>query len=401
MSAMSAVAQPESAGRLLVVDDDRTQRLLIGEIGRRGGFHVDTVGTLEEAFEALRRTRYDTVAVDLSLGDSDGVEIIGHIAERGQRPAIIIISGFDARIRDAALRFGHSLGLNMVGELRKPIDIAQLRSMLARKGPGDSQQDKAAQAMREIGPEHVREALARGEIIPAFQPKVLLETGRIIAAEALARWSSSEFGNVPPSIFVPIAEQNGLADELTRSILRQSLNAAAHWNHRWGDFGVAVNVPPSSLVAGDFTEMVDHELGVAGCSPGLLTLEVTESTAMADIATTSGVLTRLRIKGVQISLDDFGTGYSSLSSLLRMPFGELKIDRSFIQSCDSDNYAWKIARATLSLAREFGMKTVAEGIETSTVASMLRLAQCDIGQGYHFARPLSRDLLEARLTAQV
>ena len=400
MSTMTALAEPASAGRLLVIDDDRTQRLLIGEIGRRAGFFVDTVGTLEDAFIALRDTSYATVAIDLSLGDKDGVEIIGHIAETGQRPAIIVISGFDARIRDAAMRFGHSLGLNMVGELRKPIDIAQLRGLLSQKGHDEGPHAKAAQALREIGPEHVGEALSRGEIVPVFQPKVLLETGRIIAVEALARWTSREFGSVPPSVFVPIAEQNGLADELTRSILRQSLAAAAQWNHRWGEFGVAVNVPPSSLVAADFTEMVDHELGVAGCAAGTLTLEVTESTAMADVATTSGVLTRLRIKGIQISLDDFGTGYSSLTSLLRMPFGELKIDRSFIQSCDSDNYAWKIARATLSLAREFGMKTVAEGIETSTVASMLRLAQCDIGQGYHFARPLSRELLEQRLASQ-
>jgi EAL domain-containing protein (putative c-di-GMP-specific phosphodiesterase class I)/ActR/RegA family two-component response regulator len=386
--------------RLLVIDDDRTQRILIGAIARREGFEVDSVGTIQEAFGALDAAAYDTVAVDLSLGESDGVEIIRHIAESGRRPAVLVISGFDERIRDAAIRFGDSLGLSMVGDLRKPIDPMRLKTCLARRATGEAPSAKPAASGPSITAAMVAAALENGDIAPVFQPKVELATGRIVGVEALARWTSATFGNVPPSVFVPLAEEFGLAGPLTLAILRQSLAAAAGWNARFGEIGVAVNVPATCLTDSAFPEVVEAELARAGCPASTLTLEVTESTAMSDLAVTSGVLTRLRIKGVQLSLDDFGTGYSSLSSLLRMPFGELKIDRSFIQACDRDSYAWKIVRATLSLAREFGMKTVAEGIETQAVATMLHQARCDLGQGYFFARPLPGAALETRLELQ-
>jgi EAL domain-containing protein (putative c-di-GMP-specific phosphodiesterase class I)/ActR/RegA family two-component response regulator len=386
--------------RLLVIDDDRTQRMLIGAIALREGFEVDSVGTIQEAFGALDAATYDTVAVDLSLGESDGVEIIRHIAESGRRPAVLVISGFDERIRDAAIRFGNSLGLSMVGDLRKPIDPVRLKASLARRATGAAPAATAATAGAAITRALLEAAIDRGDISPVFQPKVELETGRIVGVEALARWTSVEIGSIPPSVFVPLADDYGLAARLTLSILRQSLAAAAGWNARFGEVSVAVNVPATCLTDPTFPETVEAELARAGCPASSLTLEVTETTAMSDLAVTSGVLTRLRIKGVQLSLDDFGTGYSSLSSLLRMPFGELKIDRSFIQACDRDSYAWKIVRATLSLAREFGMKTVAEGIETQAVAAMLHQARCDLGQGYFFARPLPAAALEAKLAAQ-
>jgi EAL domain-containing protein (putative c-di-GMP-specific phosphodiesterase class I)/ActR/RegA family two-component response regulator len=395
-SAMTALLGA-TAPRLLVIDDDRVQRLLIGQIGQREGFTVDLVESVDEAVAALHDREYTTVAIDLSLGESDGLEIIEHIATLRQHPAVIVISGFDARIRDAAIRFGASLGLSMVGELRKPIDIAQLRSLLGRRATGPAP-DQASPLMGEaITAPILADAIARGEVAPVYQPKVDLETGRIVGCEALARWTSRDFGPVPAPVFVDLAERYGLASDLTRTILRRALGDAARWHAHGAAAGVAVNVPPSALVAPGFPEMVEEELAVAGCPASVLTLEVTETTAMSDIALTGGVLTRLRIRGVQLSLDDFGTGYSSLTSLLRMPFGELKIDRSFVQACDRDSYAWKIVRATLSLAREFGMKTVAEGIETAAVASMLRIARCDIGQGYHFARPMPAAAFEARL----
>jgi EAL domain-containing protein (putative c-di-GMP-specific phosphodiesterase class I) len=402
MTSMSPLQEIKSHenGRLLVIDDDRMQRMLIGEVGRRNGFAVDVAATTEEAFEALATNDYATVAVDLSLGESDGVEIIRYIASTGQRPAIIVISGFDERIRDAAIRFGASLGLSMVGELRKPVDLGQLRSCLARRPTGSAPTAGVAAETARIRRDEIADALARGEIIPHYQPKVSLQSGRTVGVEALARWTSRQHGGVSPSIFVPLAEEYGLADLLTRSMLKQALGDAAAWAARGHNVGVAVNVPAGSLLDAGFPDLVEAELAAAGLQSSLLTIEVTESTAMSEQSVTSGVLTRLRIKGVQLALDDFGTGYSSLSSLLRMPFGELKIDKSFVQACDRDSYAWKIVRATLSLAREFGMTTVAEGVETSTVAAMLRMAQCDIAQGYHYSRPLTRAALEARLASE-
>ena len=146
----------------------------------------------------------------------------------------------------------------------------------------------------------------------------------------------------------------------------------------------------STLTDIAFPDRVEALLGAAGLDASCLTVEVTESIRLSDDVTIGDVLTRMRIKGIKLSLDDFGTGYSSLTSLLRMPFSELKIDRSFVMTSDFDAYAWKIVRATLSLAGEFGMTAVAEGIETLPVAAMLGDALCDVGQGYLYARPMSR-----------
>ena len=125
-----------------------------------------------------------------------------------------------------------------------------------------------------------------------------------------------------------------------------------------------------------------------GLGPGALIAEITESTVISNTLVAAEILTRLRIKGIELSIDDFGTGHSSLLTLLRLPFSELKIDRSFVAQCDTDPEAWKIVRATVSMARELGLRVVAEGMETEIVANMLRDAGCEVGQGWYFGRAM-------------
>lgn len=168
-------------------------------------------------------------------------------------------------------------------------------------------------------------------------------------------------------------------------------DAAAWQGHPW--VGVAVNMPVSSLGDIALPDRVEALLGQAGLDASCLSIEITESIRLSDDVSIGDILTRMRIKDIKLSLDDFGTGDDSWSSLLRMPFSELKIDRSFIMTSDFDAYAWKIVRAPLSLAREFGMKAGAKGIETLPVAAILGNALCDIGQGYQYARPMSRPAL--------
>jgi len=376
---------PVSRGALLVVDDDQMQRMLIGEIARRIGFSVD------EAASLVERNLYTRIVLDLALGGHDGVEVMRHIAASGQSPAVIVISGFDERIRDAAIRFGQSLGLATAGELRKPIDIVGLREALLRDvSPTIQSFANPAGSLTAITQADLRTAIAQGEILPYYQPKIALSSGQIIGVEALARWTSPRYGSVSPVVFVPLAEDWGLVDDLTHHMMATSIRDAAAWQPSHPGIGVAVNVAVSTLGHIAFPDRVEALLGAAGLDASCLTVEVTESIRLSDDVTIGDVLTRMRIKGIKLSLDDFGTGYSSLSSLLRMPFSELKIDRSFVMTSDFDAYAWKIVRATLSLAREFGMTAVAEGIETLPVAAMLGDALCDVGQGYLYARPMSR-----------
>jgi len=394
----ATAASPEQPA-LLVVDDDRLQRLLIAETAKRCGYSVAMAGSLKDAVERLDERRFATLVLDLSLGDHDGVEVIRHLAEIGQHPTVLVISGFDERIRDAATRLARSVGLAAVGTLRKPLSLGALRAHLLEAldtGPAAVAQ---AQAVLSVTAGQVEAAIRTGEIRPVYQPKVDLATRRICGVEALARWTSGEHGIVPPSVFVDVAERAGLAPRLTRLMMSAAIRDAAAWHAAGHQVGVAVNVPPSALDDLGWPDAVEAELSSAGLAPGTLTVEITEGTAMSDSPLVSDMLTRLRIKGVNLALDDFGTGYSSLLSLLRMPFSELKLDRSFVQRCDQDAYAWKIVRASISLAAEFGMKTVAEGVESATVVALLEEARCDMAQGYFFGRPMAYADLATRLAA--
>ena len=393
-------AAPPLGRPLLIVDDDRAQRLLLAQVAQRCGFVVDMAGSVAEAVDLIDQRDHAIVILDLSLGQGDGVEVLRHLASAGRHPSVLVISGFDERIRDAAVRFAMTVGLATIGTLHKPLSLGQVREHLMKASEAMPDHDGRPRIAAVVSPDEVALAIEGGEIRPVYQPKVELATGRLAGVEALARWNSPRHGIVPPDVFVGVAEQAGLATALTRAILRSAVRDAATWDPASTGIGLAVNVPPFALDDLSWPDHVEAELAANGVPPGALTLEVTESTLMADFARASDVLTRLRIKGVSLALDDFGTGYSSLLSLLRLPFSELKLDRSFVQRCDQDPYALKIVRAMLSLAREFGMLTVAEGIERQPVADLLRECGCDLGQGYFFSRPIALAELHALIGRQ-
>lgn len=395
---------PSAARRLLVVDDERIQRMIVSRAVEALGFVADAAATLEEAAQHLSERRYDAVVLDLSLGESEGISLLQALRASSSDPTLIFISRLDDRVRTASMRLAAALGLRVAGALEKPVAPGVLREML-RHAPVRTQREQEA---AELAPsaDELSEALDRDEIYAEFQPKVSLTDGHTVGVEALARWKKRpEALLVTPDVFVPLAEHNGLIVKLTGRILRQSLAACRRWRGRHPGCSVAVNISPMVLVDPELPEEIDRILHEAELGPGALIAEITESSVIANPLVAAEVLTRLRIKGVSLSIDDFGTGHSSLLTLLRLPFSELKIDRSFVTDCDTDPQAWKIVRATISMARELGLTVVAEGVETSKVASMLRDAGCDTGQGWYFGRSMSEDMLahwlDARVTAPV
>jgi EAL domain-containing protein (putative c-di-GMP-specific phosphodiesterase class I) len=174
-------------------------------------------------------------------------------------------------------------------------------------------------------------------------------------------------------------------------MLHESLRMARQFDEADPSFVVAVNLSATLLSDTSIPEEIERMLEGVGVSPRALTIEVTESTAMTDVARAMDVLLRLRIKGVGLSIDDFGTGYSSLAVLARMPFNELKIDRSFVRDCLVDADMWKVVSASVAIAHQYNMKVVAEGIEDADTWSALNGLGCDIGQGFKFSRGLTRD----------
>ncbi|OGT90999.1 MAG: hypothetical protein A2514_07785, partial [Gammaproteobacteria bacterium RIFOXYD12_FULL_61_37] len=311
-----------SALHAIVVDDDAALRKYVSVILEKEGMNVLAVEGLTDLLQHYQGFQPDLVILDLSLGDADGVEVLRYFSEAGCKAQIILMSSFDERLINTALRVGSSYRLNMLGTLQKPVSPQDLRDMLGKI-------QKNLSAIRESD---LQSAIAGDHLFLAYQPKVDLKSGRPISAEALVRWNDADRGVVLPDQFIALAEQSSLIAPMTEFVLRSAVEECRCWIDLGHDMSMSVNLSASALGNLNLPNHIHQVLKERNLPPDRLILEITESTAMTDVQVTMDVLTRLRIKGVSISLDDFGTGYSSLVELHRMPFSELKIDRSFVMN---------------------------------------------------------------------
>ncbi len=252
-----------------------------------------------------------------------------------------------------------------------------------------------ARVVEQVRLEHdLRRALERGEELwVAYQPIVEMVTGGLAGFEALVRWSHPERGNIPPGVFIPIAESTGLIVTLGAWVLREACRQIADWQDKRlpgsANLFMSVNLSTRQLGDPDFVDVVRDVLRATGVEPPWLKLEITESAVMEQAEQSIRLLQGLRRLGIKMSIDDFGTGYSSLSYLHKLPIDSLKVDRSFVSAMHQSEENRAIVRIIMDLARLLGFDVIAEGIETSADANLLRALACDYGQGYHFARPLT------------
>jgi EAL domain-containing protein (putative c-di-GMP-specific phosphodiesterase class I) len=195
-------------------------------------------------------------------------------------------------------------------------------------------------------------------------------------------------GLVPPSDFIPIAEQSGLIGSLTRYVLEHSIAQIAEWKRAGTELEVSVNLSMRDLLDRDLPSEIERMLGACGLPAEALKVEITESMIMSDPDRSRAIVMKLREAGLRISVDDFGTGYSSLANLKRLPINELKIDRSFVSPMLEDESDLIIVRSTINLGHDLGLKVVAEGVEDERTLKQLELLGCDLAQGYHLSRPL-------------
>ncbi|HTB67296.1 MAG TPA: EAL domain-containing protein [Steroidobacteraceae bacterium] len=250
--------------------------------------------------------------------------------------------------------------------------------------------------------ESLRRALERQEFELHYQPKINIRTGAITGAEALIRWTHPTRGRVPPTDFIPIAEDCGLIVPIGNWVLRQACRQARDWK----DAGLpatamAVNVSAMEFQNEGFLQGLSQILRESAWDPGLLELEVTESVLMKHVEATIEVLRAVRESGIQVALDDFGTGYSSLSYLRRFPIDSLKIDRAFVQQIAGGPDAAAIVTAVISMAQSLKLRVVAEGVETLQELQFLQARQCDEVQGYYFSRPLPAEQFAGLLSTGI
>ena len=235
----------------------------------------------------------------------------------------------------------------------------------------------------------LRYALQNEELTLHYQPIVSVDTGAVQGFEALLRWQPSGSNSIPPSTFVPVAEQCGLIVPISVWVLKKACLEAASWRQRYPadpPLYVSINISSKHFSHAGFIGHVKDALEESAVDPQCITIELTESLAMNDVAATGQTMSQLRTLGVKLSIDDFGTGYSSLSYLRRFPVDTLKIDQSFVKTMDAENYA--IVKTIVGLARNLDLKVVAEGVETTDQHQLLALAGCGSAQGYLFAEPM-------------
>ena len=236
----------------------------------------------------------------------------------------------------------------------------------------------------------LHKVLDRGELRLAFQPRMAMSDSRITGVEALLRWSSDEYGEIPPADFIPLAEESGLILEIGEWVLREACLMRSRWQQHGVDprLSVSINVSALQLLRGNFPEVVQRILEDTGLAPGLLELELTESVLMANAAHTAARLHAFRDIGVPLAIDDFGTGYSSLAYLKRLPFTSLKIDKAFIDDVASDPEDAAITSTIITMAHSLGLNVIAEGVETGAQVQFLSRHGCDEIQGFWLAPPM-------------
>ena len=253
---------------------------------------------------------------------------------------------------------------------------------------------------RDAAEEQLRRGIAAGEFQLHYQP-IYHAAGRLAGCEALLRWADPVRGSIPPSHFIPLAEETGLIVQLGHFVLAEACRQASDWGRRGLQWGrIAVNVSSIELMREDFADGVIKTLREHGTAPDMIEVEVTESALVNDFVLAERHLCQLRAYGIKTSIDDFGTGYSSLGRLRKLTLDTLKIDRSFVDDVDTSQLVKTVVEHIISMAHSLGMRVVAEGVETESQLGVLRMLHCDEIQGYLLGKPMSRENMEALLLRQ-
>jgi EAL domain-containing protein (putative c-di-GMP-specific phosphodiesterase class I) len=242
-------------------------------------------------------------------------------------------------------------------------------------------------------------AVRRGEIAAYYQPQIDVSTGTIVAVESLSRWLHPELGMQSPLVFIPIAEDFGLIDELGEFMIGEACRCAADFAARDIPIEVSVNVSALQLARATFFERLESEFAELQLAPQAITLEITESRLIANRPQVAKRLKRLRDDGVGVSIDDFGVGHSSVEQVLALPASELKIDRTIVQDETATDGA--LLATIVRLAKDRGLRTVAEGVETDEQLERVRSVGCDRAQGYLLGKPVPKDELDTLLRAKL
>ena len=376
----------------LFVEEHAFQRSMIVKLLQGAG--ARTVVAPESAREALQMVRslpepLDVLMTDFDIAGMDGFELIRHVGSGRYCHSLICTRPLERGLLACIEAMSAAYGLNFLGALERPGTRRSLDEALKFHQRGPAMAAQAAAPRVSFAPEEIVDGLENGEFEPFYQPKIDINTWRIVGAEALARWRHPQQGIVLPQAFIKPLEDAGKIHMLLRSILRQSahvchlLRAAGH------DMTMSVNLSFKSLTDPTLAEQITTVTTSGNVAPEHVVLEITESAASTDVGPALENLARLRMKGFGLALDDYGRGHSVIEQLARIPFTEMKVDQSLVYRASRHESARVVLESSLEMARRLNIKTLAEAVETRASWEFLGEVKFDMAQGDYLATPMS------------
>ncbi len=367
------------APRAVIVDDEPAIREYVAMVARQAGFEVDLAASGTELIDQLAEPFPHIIVLDLNMAHTDGVQVMRELARRKIDSRIVIFSGSDIRVIEAASEIARQHGLSIGAVLQKPVRKAALLKALERLGQESTPFTAAT----------LQTCLDRKLISLNYQPKISLPTCEIIGCEALLRCVDPVGRPVNPEEVIAVAEGNGMIDTVTEQVFREAIEERRRWSGQGFDLGVAVNLSALSTFNQELPELFNSICAEHQVPTKAVTVELTESAVMDDRLLAAEAMVRLRLKGFNLSIDDFGTGYSSLLRLKHIPFTEMKVDKSFVIALHQSRDNAVIVKAIIQLARSLEMSSVVEGVEDKAALDFVAQCGCDEAQGYFIARPMS------------
>lgn len=380
--------------KILLLDDEPYMLKLIGVmLANLGLTQVTAFTSGHAALASLDHAAQvpDLILMDLNMPEMDGIEFVRHLVARNYKGSLVLVSGEDERMLQTAEALISAHRITILGRLHKAVTPQALASLLNTWAPPMDRSQKTVNNLYSAA--DVRAAISNGELVNYYQPQVSVSTGKVLGVESLVRWRHPEDGLVVPDHFIGLAEEHGLINELTGVVLAEAIAQLKSWRKVGLELRMAINVSMENLAVLDFPDFVARQAAAASVAPRNVTLEITESRLMKDLRAPLEILTRLRLKRFGLSVDDFGTGHSSLSQLRDFPFDELKVDRGFVHGAVHKATIRAIYEASLGLANQLNMVSVAEGVEDRADWDFLRQTGCRVAQGYFIARPMPPALL--------
>lgn len=378
----------------LIAEDDEFQRHWLNVMLQKlGAQHIVEAANGKEALDILQAqdARIDISFIDLNMPQMDGIELVRHLANNDSQTAIVLTSALGSALLLSVETMSQAYGVNLLGTFEKPATPEILQKLI------DSYQPPAVRKARKRLPvftlQEIRDGIAAGQFEPFFQPKVELATGKVKSVEAFIRWRHPQHGILTPPAFIPVLEASGHMEELTWLVMERAVGACRGWHDRGLMLSVSINLSSASLAEAGLAERILSHIGQHGIDPQYLTIEITELMAMTDVPVCLENLARLRMKGFGLSIDDYGTAHSNVQQLLRIPFLDLKIDRSFVAGASQNQQMHIALSSCLDLAKKLRRNSVAVGVETREDWDLLRDLGCTYAQGFYIAKPMERDAI--------